>query len=101
MTIFGYLGEFSPLGGAPTHVHWFAPIDQSSASQVSAWQVAFKFFVVLTSVLFWPKFQDMAAQFQHVSFLIELQERSMEEFLKEHVNIIFPIYQPAFPLNFS
>ena len=49
MTIFGYLGGLSLLGATPTHVHWFTPIDRSSASQVSAWQVAFKFFMVLTS----------------------------------------------------
>ena len=49
MTIFGYLGVLSPLGGAPTYAHWFVPIDQCSASQVSTWQIAFKFFMVLTS----------------------------------------------------
>ena len=28
----------------------------------------------------------MAAQYQHVSYLIELQEQTTEEFLKEHVS---------------
>ena len=44
MTIFGYLGGLSLLGGAPMHAHWFVPIDRHSASQVSTWQVAFKVF---------------------------------------------------------
>ena len=42
----------------------------------------------------------MATQYRHVLYLIELQEKSSEDFLNEHVSIIFPNHQPAFPLNF-
>ena len=38
MTIFGYLGGLSPLGGTSAHVPWLpVPVDWCSTSQVSAW----------------------------------------------------------------
>ena len=41
----------------------------------------------------------MAAQYRHVSYLIELQEKSSEDFLKEHVSSIFLNHQPALSIE--
>ena len=43
----------------------------------------------------------MAAQYRHVLYLIELQEKASADFLKEHVSIIIPNHQPTFSIEFS
>ena len=41
----------------------------------------------------------MAAQYRHVSYLIELQEKFSEDFLKEHVSSIFLNHQPTLSIE--
>ena len=41
----------------------------------------------------------MAAQYRHVSYLIELQEKSSEDFLKEHVSSIFLNHHPTLSIE--